>query len=191
MTSCCYCGRGLSNPTSIGRGCGPICYRKHGACAGGGGDGGQFVQTFVGRAVVKVGPDLLRGAAVGFACGAVPTACPAILAVNQSATVAKAILKVYNAFAQAKTPETRVQDTATEAARQVASMALSELVQHGSGEQISAVSQTVGKALGSSVGAVFGTGKETVEVLATETTRHALEGGTDGFLSWGVEGPVR
>ncbi len=97
----------LSNPASIARHCGPVCFRKYGPC------GGRWTEPTVApvpieeaevkpspleRASSKIGGIVLRHVAVGLACGILPTACPAFVAINQIAGLAKTANDIYNAY---------------------------------------------------------------------------------------------
>src|SRR2546425_7428847 len=76
------------------------------------------------RAVSKIGDSILRQAAVGLACGTFPTACPAFVAINRAAGLAKTAKDVYDAFAQASDRAEGIKDATKEAGKEIVSTSI-------------------------------------------------------------------
>src|SRR5438552_17412006 len=54
-------------------------------------------------AIRKIGLRVIQGVVVGVACGAIPAACPAILAISQVVGLARLASDVYDAYAKGPT----------------------------------------------------------------------------------------
>ena len=138
-------------------------------------------------AVRKIGLSLLKGAAVGVACAAVPGSCPAILAVSQAAGLAKIVSDVYQAYQSSLTREKGVARAADKAGQAVISTSISKAIQAGSQVEMRNISNAVGTAVDAGATVAFKTDPGTIQAIAAETTYRAMEEGVEGFVSWGVE----
>ncbi len=137
------------------------------------------------RAIRKIGLSVIRGAAVGVACGAIPAACPAILAINQAAGLAQVASDVYQAYSSGQSRRVSLNRAAGKAGQALISMSIGKTIQEGAEEELRGVSRAVGAAVGAGTGAMFGANHELVRTIAAETTYCAMEEGIEGVVSWG------
>lgn len=138
-------------------------------------------------AVRKIGLSILRGAAVGVACGAMPAMCPAILAINQAAGLAQVASDIYQAYSTAVGPGEGVARAAKKGGQAAVSMSITEAIQDHTEAQMRGVAGAVGMAIGAGASGAFGADPAMVRAIAEETTYRAMEEGIDGVVSWTVE----
>jgi len=139
-------------------------------------------------AVSRIGLPILRGAAVGVACGAIPAACPAILAINQAVGLAQIASDVYRAYSNNPTRTEGLVRAAEETGRATVSTSIAAAIQAGEEKQLRTISDAIGVAAGAGASGALGADSQLVRIITAETTYRAMEGGVEGFTSWAVEG---
>lgn len=136
----------------------------------------------IGSAARKIGFSIIRGAAVGVACGVAPAACPAILAINQVAGLAQVASDVYQAYRREG-----LGGAADKTGQAAVSTSINKAIQDGAEEEIRGISKGVGAAMSAGASGILGADPGIVQTVAEQTTYHAMEEGIEGVVSWGVE----
>lgn len=182
--ACCYCGRELTSPVSISRGCGSFCYSRHGPCRSA--YKNQRVETRVEPDTApisshtfgwKLTRNILIGAGLAVSCAFIHAACAAMLFLHKHE-----ILRSLGESAAALLVRRRNE---AETVRKALTTSVEYAGEIGTEQARTAAAKLVGTGICEVVGANFGVSKELVNSVAVSTADSAMKEGIKGAIDWG------